>query len=302
MPDDDVAWQSLDILFKHEAHGIAAYVNHRLKLDLAPIAHDVSGDLPEVVARSRAADAAYMLQDDRLLHFEFQATTASDDLQRFLEYDVALVRRHDVPIVTVVIYGPGVSTAPHRRDRGAVQYEVAQLFLSREDGVLALAAAREELAATGTLSEEGRVGLIFAPLMRHSVPLEGVLREAVGIAQQLPEDLQRAVAGGLAVLGKRMLEPDVFRQFVEGLMGTKLGHPLLDQRYEEGVQEGELRAHRQDIMNILAARQISVPAEFRTALDRITSLDALGVLLREAAVATDGKDFVQQAQAHLPSE
>ena len=134
--------------------------------------------------------------------------------------------------------------------------------------------------------------------------LDRVLHDAAAIARQLSEEQRRAVAGGLAVLGKRMLDQDMFPQFMEMLMKTELGHPLLDQRYEEGrqegrqegVQEGVLIGIRQAILDILAVRGIRVPGTFRGTLDRITVLDALNALKRDAMEAHDSADFLARSR------
>ena len=50
-------------------------------------------------------DFVFYLADDSYLHLEFQSSQGPKELERFMEYDVALYRKSHKTIHTYVVYG-----------------------------------------------------------------------------------------------------------------------------------------------------------------------------------------------------
>ena len=56
-------------------------------------------------------DFVFYLADDSYLHLEFQSSQGPKELERFMEYDVALYRKCHKTIHTYVVYGAGIADA-----------------------------------------------------------------------------------------------------------------------------------------------------------------------------------------------
>ena len=139
-------------------------------------------------------DALFELADGSLLHIEFQTRHRKRDLDRFLEYDLHLVKRYrlkgveHIRIHTVVIYGAGIHSASDALDYGSIRYGVHNLFLGSQDGRATLQRLEDRLAAGQPLTADDLLDLALLPIMRWKRPMARVLDSAAAIVRRLEGD------------------------------------------------------------------------------------------------------------------
>jgi len=68
--------------------------------------------LPVVEAKEKRVDFVFLLEDETLLHLEFQTTVPEDILRRFAYYGARLVERYNMDVNTAVIYSGRIESAP----------------------------------------------------------------------------------------------------------------------------------------------------------------------------------------------
>ena len=152
------------------------------------------------------------------MHLEFQTEHRRPTLARFLIYDAYLYERYERPIITVVIYGAGVATAVAKIEANAVRYRVYNVLLGQEDGRATYQRLKASIESGTGLSPEDRLDLIFLPLMKQRRARRNVVKDALALARQLPEDQQRQTLASLIGLGHRFLTEAELDTVMEGLI------------------------------------------------------------------------------------
>ncbi|HIE50877.1 MAG TPA: hypothetical protein EYP85_03885 [Armatimonadetes bacterium] len=179
--------------------------------------------------------------------------------------------------------GPG-----HNRLAGVVRgqqqltFEFAEVRLWELD-------AEEKLA---WIEAEGRWSLLpLVPLMGEE-PRPEVLERAVEGAGKVGEAQERAdVYTGIAVLGGLRYGGDLIRRLIreEVLMESPI--------YREILERGAIRAKREAILEVLAARFGVVPKEVAGEIGQVEDREELGRLVRMAARCRSWEEFA----AELPT-
>jgi len=239
MPDYRLSQHGMDVVFKLEAEQLGAALGRRFGINLPAIARHFPTDLPVADVHLEQLDSVFELVNEWLLHLEFQTEHRRATLARFLIYDAYLYER---PIITVVIYGAGVATAAAEIDANAVRYTVYNVLLGQEDGRATYQRLKTLMESGNGLSPEDRLDLIFLPLMKQRRARRNVVKDALALARQLPEDQQRQTLASLIGLGHRFLTDAELDTVMEGLMITPLGQRLFDKGLEQGRRDAVLDA------------------------------------------------------------
>jgi len=87
-----------------------------------------------VEAKEKRVDFVFLLEDETLLHLEFQTTVPEDILRRFAYYGARLVERYNMDVNTAVIYSGRIESAPELLEQGSLCYRVTNVFLKSMDG------------------------------------------------------------------------------------------------------------------------------------------------------------------------
>ncbi len=88
----NVTKQNQDIAFKFLVPYFKGKSLEFLGLDAPPIRELVSTNLPAIEASDRNADLTFLLNNDTLLHLEFQITKDKGVLERFVLYNFRFIR------------------------------------------------------------------------------------------------------------------------------------------------------------------------------------------------------------------
>jgi len=289
MPDYRLSQHGMDVVFKLEAEQLGAALGRRFGIDLPAIARHFPTDLPVADVHLEQLDSVFELVNEWLLHLEFQTEHRRTTLARFLIYDAYLYERYERPIITVVIYGAGVATAAEEIDANAVRYTVYNVLLGQEDGRATYQRLKTLVESGNGLSPEDRLDLIFLPLMKQRRARRNVVKDALALARQLPEDQQRQTLASLIGLGHRFLTEAELDTVMEGLMITPLGQRLFD----KGVGQG----WRAAILEELNERFGSLPPSLEKQLAPLEDSDRLKELFHIARTASSLAEFTQTLES-----
>jgi hypothetical protein len=108
------------------------------------------------------------MENDTLLHLEFQTTVSKEDMKRFLLYDARITSREKQEriINTAVIYSGNIQQAPEMLDCGSILYRVTNVYMKDYDGDAEYKKLHQKITAEEMLDDEDLMKLVFLPLMK----------------------------------------------------------------------------------------------------------------------------------------
>ena len=193
-------------------------------------------DIPVINASNQNMDFVFELEDNSLLHLEFQTTWKKADLLRFAQYDIALYQKERRKINTVVMYSGKYESAENELDMGSNKYKVQQIFMTKYDGIKRFEELKEKIEKEEELTDKDLMDLVFLPLMRNEKSEEEVTKDVFELAFKIPdEDKKEAVIGSLLGFSDSYVRDEYINELKEVIRMTKIGTSL----FEEGVEEGE---------------------------------------------------------------
>lgn len=186
-----------------------------------------------------------ILADDSYLHLEFQSTKSSEDLKRFLEYDVALCRKNDKPVHTYVVYGAGITDAQESLYYGSIEYHTKAIYMDGYDGDQIFADLATKIRCGAQLNELDQMHLAFLPLMKSSQFKSERAVEAIELASGLNDERLRIfLTGCLIAISDNFIDQEYVQRTLEVLKMSKILRAFEEQAINKGRQEG-LEALRQ---------------------------------------------------------
>ena len=193
-------------------------------------------DIPVIKVSNQNPDFVFELEDNSLLHLEFQTTWKKADLLRFAQYDIALYQKERRKINTVVMYSGKYESAESELDMGSNKYKVQQVFMIKYDGIKRYKEIKGKIEKKEPLTDKDSMDLVFLPLMRNEKSEEEVTKEALELAIEIPdENKKEAVIGSLLGFSDNYVRGEYLNELKEVIRMTKIGTSL----FEEGVEEGE---------------------------------------------------------------
>ncbi|ABX31961.1 hypothetical protein Pmob_1245 [Petrotoga mobilis SJ95] len=193
-------------------------------------------DIPVINVSNQNPDFVFELEDNSLLHLEFQTTWKKADLLRFAQYDIALYQKERRRINTVVMYSGKYESAESELDMGSNKYKVQQIFMIKYDGIKRYEEIKEKIEKEEELTDKDLMDLVFLPLMRNEKSEEEVTKDVFELAIKIPdEDKKEAVIGSLLGFSDNYVRDEYINELKEVIRMTKIGTSL----FEEGVEEGE---------------------------------------------------------------
>jgi NTP pyrophosphatase (non-canonical NTP hydrolase) len=278
-----------DILLKRLAQSLRGTFLTGLGLDLAPIVEVLPAELPVISVRTHLPDLLFRLADGTILHVEFQITLSPDDLRRFSRYNYAVADHYEVPLYTVVLYGPGILDAPQVLALGSHQFTVRNLYLGRRDGEAVVERLRAILASGASVSASERLDVMLLPLMRQSRPLSDVLEEVAELARALPQAEREEMIGTMVGFAYNYVEPAIADRLLEVLRMANVLEDLL----VDTLVRGQVESRREDILSFLTGRFGAVSDAVKTRIDQVDDPDRLKDLVRASSTAQTLEAFEQ---------
>ncbi len=229
------------------------------ELNLPKIISVKPTELPVINVSDRNMDFVFELEDNSLLHLEFQTTWKKADLLRFAQYDIALYQKERRKINTVVIYSGKYESAENELDMGSNKYKVLQVFMIKYDGIKRYKEIKGKIEKGEPLTDKDLMDLVFLPLMRNEKSEEEVTKEALELAIEIPdENKKEAVIGSLLGFSDNYVREEYLNKLKEVIRMTKIGASLFEEGVEKGKREGErkgkLEERKELIIEILNQR------------------------------------------------
>jgi len=170
------------------------------------IVESLNVELQDIKIEERRTDLVFLLEDDSLLHLEFQTNYNQRDLPRFMMYDLLLHEQHKRrKVITVIIYAAGVKRRELVLDFDTLVYRPHVIFLEEMDGEKILNALEEKFLKKQLFSDEDILNLLFNCFMKSGI-LEPAKRAArlIKVADTIedPSVREMAKAATLGVIGK----------------------------------------------------------------------------------------------------
>jgi len=127
-------------------------------------------ELQDIKIEERRSDQVFLLEDDTILHLEFQTIYRKSDITRFLLYDVLLHEQHkNRKVTTAIIYAAGVKRREVELDFNTLAYKPHVVFLEEKNGDVMLQKLEEKILSNKLLTNEDITYLSFTSFMKSDI-------------------------------------------------------------------------------------------------------------------------------------
>ncbi|MBP8819015.1 MAG: hypothetical protein KBG91_01100 [Syntrophomonadaceae bacterium] len=204
--------------------------------------------LPVVEAREKRLDFVFLLEDETLLHLEFQTTVPEDLLRRIAFYGARIVERHNREVNTAIIYSGRIQNAPDLLTKGSLTYKVANVYLKDMDGDAEYNRLKAKIDQEEPLNEADLQKLVFLPLMKSKQPENDMVIQAAELAKVSKNEYTNFAIGALIAITDKFLPEEYKRKLLEVLRMTQIEQWLREEGLKEGLKEGKLETARKALL------------------------------------------------------
>lgn len=236
--ETEISGHNNDIIMKATAEMFRNKTLEIFGLKTAKIVGIMPTVLPVVEAKEKRVDFVFLLEDDTLLHLEFQTTVPEDFLRRVAYYGARIVERHNKDVNTAVIYSGRIESAPELLDRGSLCYRVTNIFLKGMDGDAEYYRIKSLLEKGLELEEADLFKLILLPLMKSVLPEAEMTIKAAELAKSSRGKSIAFVIGSIIAITDKFLPIGHKKRLLEVLRMTQIEEWLREEGKQEGRQEG----------------------------------------------------------------
>jgi predicted transposase/invertase (TIGR01784 family) len=237
----EIPYHHKDIIFKSLTEIFSNRVLDFYDINTAPIVRAEPANLPTITVQEKTMDFVFYLADDSYLHLEFQSTKGPEELERFMEYDVALYRKRHKMIHTYVVYGAGITDASEVLNCGSIEYRAKGIFMDRYDGDQLFEALGLKIRSGTSLDELERMQLAFLPLMKSSHSKQERAIETIELAGMILDETQKTFLTGCVIaISDNFIDREYTRKILEVLRMSKVLRALEEEAKDEGRVEGRM--------------------------------------------------------------
>ena len=249
--ETEISGHNNDIIMKATAEMFKDRTLAILGLDTAKIIDIMPTVLPVVEAREKRVDFVFLLEDETLLHLEFQTTISDDLLRRVAFYGARIVDRHNRVVNTVIIYSGRIESAPDFLQKGSLTYQVTNVYLKGMDGDKEYDRIKAKLDQGQTLEETDLLKLIFLPLMKSTLIEAEMALKAAELAKLANNKFTSFVIGAIVAITDNFLPESYKKRLLEVLRMTQIEQWLREEGKIEGKIEGKLEGQLEAARNAL---------------------------------------------------
>jgi len=211
-----------DVIMKATAAMFKDQTLEMFGLKTAKIVDVMPTVLPVVEAREKRIDFVFLLEDDTLLHLEFQTTVPEDLLRRVAYYGARIVERHNRDVFTAVIYSGRIESAPELLQKGSLSYKVANVYLKGIDGDKEYYRIKTVLEQERELEKVDLLKLIFLPLMKSQEHEAEMTIKAAELAKSTNSEFTVFIIGAIIAITDKFLPEDYKKRLLEVLRMTQI--------------------------------------------------------------------------------
>ena len=247
MGTTEIPYHHKDIIFKSLTEIFANRVLDFYDINTAPIVRAEPANLPTITVQEKTMDFVFYLADGSYLHLEFQSTKGPEELERFMEYDVALYRKRHKTIHTYVVYGAGITDAPDVLNCGSIEYRAKGIFMDRYDGDQLFEALGLKIRSGASLDELERMQLAFLPLMKSAHSKQERAVETIELAGMILDENQKTFLTGCVIaISDNFIDREYTRKILEVLRMSKVLRALEEEAKDEGRVEGQIEGRYEE--------------------------------------------------------
>ncbi len=239
----EIAYQNNDIIMKCMSEAFKDAALDFYGLHTARIKAVIPSELPVIEVSEEVMDFIFLLEDESLLHLEFQTTNKNENLTRFLLYDARLYKKDKKQINTAVIYSGDIEKAQNNINIGSINYQVSNVYMKAFDGDKIFSDLQEKVDLKVKLTERDRLNLIFLPLMKSSTDKNEMAINAVELASKVEvedDDEKMLYIGAIVGISDKFIDKEYVLKLKERLKMTRVGMELRKDGIEQGIKEGKL--------------------------------------------------------------
>jgi hypothetical protein len=220
----------------------------------AKIKEMINIEFPVIEVKDSGTDILFLLEDDTILHFEFQTTYSKEDIIRFAKYDLRIYEREGRLVITIIIYVSGVEEADTELRIGSLVYKPEKIMMADYNGNTIYAELDKKIKAGQELTDVDILNLLFLPLMKTNIPRAELAVNSIKMAQSITDKTKRdaCIAAAFAFAGRYLNESDI-NKILEAIKMTDLAVMLL----EEGMQKGITRTARNALKKGYTSAEVS---------------------------------------------
>jgi predicted XRE-type DNA-binding protein len=226
------------------------------------IVESLNVELQDIKIEERRTDLVFLLEDNSLLHLEFQTIYNANDVTRFILYDVLLHEQHKKrKVTTVIIYAAGVKPRNVSLSFKTLDYHPYTIFLEEKDGDAILEALEEKVATGTALDVEEIINLDFNYFMKSDIINEERAQRLMNVANHITQRKSRELAiASIYGIASKFLTPIQMEKLSEVFMMIDPFDQLVNKRMEEKIKQmaDPFKAKIIEMAKILLDKDISV--------------------------------------------
>ncbi|MBZ4662706.1 MAG: hypothetical protein JG776_388 [Caloramator sp.] len=299
MSNIHISHNNNDIILKYMAEAFKDTTLEFLGIKLPKIKSVIPTDLPIIDVKEEVMDFVFLLEDDSLLHLEFQTTYKKDDLIRFNLYDLRLYKKERKPVRTIVIYSADINDdniITELRIGPNKLYKVEKILMKRFDGDRTLEHLKSVILSEKELTELDKLNLIFLPLMKSKKDKNELAITAVELAKEINDkDLKMFCISAIIAISDKFIDKEYINKLKEVFEMTKVGYLLkqegIQQGIQQGINEGIIKAKKQDIEKFLNKKFKEDLHEIIFLISKINNIEALDKIFDLAIDCINYEDF-----------
>ncbi|WBW95231.1 DUF4351 domain-containing protein [Oceanirhabdus sp. W0125-5] len=241
-------------------------------------------EIKNIDIKTSSMDYLFNTEDGNYLHFEFQSTSKTEDIARFMYYDATLYYRDRKRIKTIVVYSAEIDKTITNLSCGSINYQVEAFYMSNIDGDEKYNNLKNKLERGEKLDKKDIVTLTFIPIMKSKKSKASRAIESLDLAKTIKDDKIRTDCITLIyALFEKFADSELKKRFREVFTMTEIGKMI----YEDGVKAGEDRGkaigkaegNAELIIKQLVKKFKKIPEEYKIKIKELPqeTLDVLGM-------------------------
>ena len=243
--ETSISGHNTDIIMKATAEMFKDKTLEMFGLKTARIVDIMPTVLPMVEAREKRVDFVFLLEDETLLHLEFQTTVPEELLRRVAFYGARIIERHNRDVNTAIIYSGRIQNAPDLLNKCSLTYKVSNIYLKDMDGDAEYSRLKSKIDREEPLNEADLQKLIFLPLMKSKQAETDMAIQAAELAKASQNKYTNFAIGALVAITDKFLPEEYKKKLLEVLRMTQIEQWLREEGMKEGLKEGERKGKRE---------------------------------------------------------
>ena len=268
-------------------------------IELPKAVASLNTEIQNVSINSHSADFVYLLEDDTLLHIEFQTDFDENDVMRFLAYVANLLAKHKKRrAITIVIFAAGVKRRDFETVSATLNFKPHAIFLDEMDGDAILTKLEAKIRQKIPLNHEEINQLLFTSFMKSAtISVEEKVTRQLNIAKTIKASRQREIAiASIYGVASKFLDDDVMKNLSEVFVKMDPFAKIVERMAKAEVEKAERATARAEKAIERAEKAMKLVAKNK--LETAKRLIKEGINLELIAKATDlSLETVQGLQA-----